>query len=91
MFEHIVHMGPMLLLAGLTAGLMAETVSRAGGYGLISDMVVGLIGSVVVGAIVWVAVAHEPGMLWMLVIGCVGAGLAVVAPRSLWRSTRLGT
>jgi len=32
-----------------------------------------------------------PGMLGMFVIGCAGAGLAIVAQRGLWRSARLGT
>ena len=88
MFEHIAQMGPMLILAGLLVGLTAETVSRVGGHGLIPDMVVGLVGSVLVGGIVWVGVSHEPGMLWMFLIGCTGAGLAVVAQRGLWRTSR---
>lgn len=29
MFEHIIQMGPMLVLAGLTAGWIADAVSRA--------------------------------------------------------------
>lgn len=90
MFEHIVQMGPMLVLAGLVAGWTAETVSRAGGYGLIPDMVFGLIGSVLVGGIFWV-VSGDAGILSTLVIGGAGAALAVVAQRSVWRSTRLGT
>jgi hypothetical protein len=32
MTDHIAQMGPMLILAGLVAGWMAEAVSRAGGY-----------------------------------------------------------
>ena len=91
MLEYIAHMGPMLVLAGLIAGWTVETVSRAGGYGLIPDMMAGLIGSVLVGGIIWAVVSREPGMLGMFVIGGAGAGLAVVAQRSLWRSTRLGT
>ena len=89
MWEHIAQMGPMLVLAGLLVGWTVEAVSRAGGYGLIPDMVAGLIGSVLVGGIIWVVVFH-PGMLGMFTIGCAGAGLAIVAQRSLWRSTRLG-
>ena len=89
--ENVAQMVPMLVLAGLVAGWVVETVSRAGGHGLIPDMVVGLIGSVLVGGTVWVGVSHVPGMLGMFVIGCAGAGVAVVAQRSLWRSTRLGT
>ena len=91
MMEHIAQMGPMLILAGLLAGLTAETISRAGGYGLIPDMVAGLMGSVLVGAIIWIVVSHQAGMVGMFVIGCAGAGLTVVAQRSLWRSSRPGT
>ena len=91
MMEVIAQMGPMLILAGLATGWMVQTVSRAGGYGLIPDMVTGVIGSVLVGGVIWGLVSYRPGMLGMCVIGCVGAGLAVVAQRSLWRSTRLGT
>jgi uncharacterized membrane protein YeaQ/YmgE (transglycosylase-associated protein family) len=89
--EHIAHMGPMLILAGLAAGWMAEAVSRAGGYGFITDMVVGLVGSVVVGAVVWFLVSSDAGMLGMFLVGCAGAALAIVAQRGLWRSLRPGT
>lgn len=91
MLEDMVQMGPMLVLAGLVMGMAAETISRAGGFGLIPDMGVSLAGSVLVGGIVWVGISHEPGMLLMFLIGSVGGGLAVVAQRGLWRSTRLGT
>jgi uncharacterized membrane protein YeaQ/YmgE (transglycosylase-associated protein family) len=91
MFEHIVQMGPMLVLAGLIAGWVAEAASRAGGYGFILDMVLGLIGSVVGGAIVWVLISSDIGMMGMLLIGCGGAALAIVAQRRLWRSALLGT
>ena len=91
MGEHIAQMGPMLVLAGLVVGWTVEAVSRAGGYGLIPDMVAGLIGSVLVGVISWVVVFNALGMLGMFGIGCAGAGLAIVAQRRLWRSTRLGT
>ena len=91
MFEHIMQMGPMLVLAGLIAGWVAEAAARAGGYGFILDMLVGLIGSVVVGAIVWSLTSSDLGMLSMLLIGCGGAALAIAAQRGLWRSALLGT
>ena len=86
MFEHIMQMGPMLVLAGLFAGWVAEAASRAGGYGFILDMVLGLIGSVVVGSIVWILISSDIGMPAMLMIGCGGAALAIAAQRRLWRS-----
>jgi len=89
MFEHIIQIGPMLVLAGLIAGWVAEAASRAGGYGFILDMVVGLVGSVVAGTIVWALTSSNVGMLAMLLIGCSGAALAIAAQRGLWRSTLL--
>jgi uncharacterized membrane protein YeaQ/YmgE (transglycosylase-associated protein family) len=86
MLEHIVQMGPMLVLAGLIAGWVAEAASRAGGYGFILDMVLGLAGSMIVGSIFWVLISSDLGMPAMLMIGCAGAGLAIVAQRWLWRA-----
>jgi uncharacterized membrane protein YeaQ/YmgE (transglycosylase-associated protein family) len=91
MTEHIAQMGPMLILASLVTGWMAEAVSRAGGYGLMTDLVLGLVGSVVGGTTVWVLVSTDAGMPGMFLIGCAGAALAIVAQRGLWRSLRLGT
>ena len=88
--EHIAQMGPMLILAGIIAGWIVETFSRAGGNGLIPDMVAGVAGSVLMGAIVWAVVFHTSSMLGMFAIGCAGAGLAIGAQRILWRSPRLG-
>ena len=90
MAEHVAQMGPMLILAGLAAGWMAEAVSRARGYGLIPDMVLGLVGSVAGGTIVWFLISSEGGMVTMFLIGCTAAALIIIAQRTLWRSARLG-
>jgi uncharacterized membrane protein YeaQ/YmgE (transglycosylase-associated protein family) len=91
MIEHIAQMGPMLILAGLVAGWMAEVLSRAGGYGLLVDMVVGVVASVVGGTMVWVLISTDAGMLEMFLIGSAGAAVAIAAQRGLWRSPALGT
>jgi uncharacterized membrane protein YeaQ/YmgE (transglycosylase-associated protein family) len=75
----------MLVIAGLAAGWVAETLSRAEHSGFIFDMVLGLIGSVVVGATAWVTVSSDAGMLAMFLIGCGGAALALVVQRMFWR------
>jgi uncharacterized membrane protein YeaQ/YmgE (transglycosylase-associated protein family) len=90
MTEHIAHMGPMLILAGLLAGWLAEALSRDGGYGYMLDMAVGLVGSVVAGTLVWIFFSGI-GMPLMFGSGCAGATLAIAAQRGLWRSVRLGT
>jgi uncharacterized membrane protein YeaQ/YmgE (transglycosylase-associated protein family) len=89
MFEHIMQMGPMLVLAGLIAGWVAEAALRARGYGFVIDMFLGFIGSVVGGAIVWVLTPSGIGMMAMLLIGCGSAALAIAAQRGLFRSARL--
>lgn len=91
MIEHIAQMVPMLILAGLVAGWMAEAVSRARGYGLIPDMVLGLVGSIAGGGIVWFVISGDAGMVTMFLIGCATAALMIIAQRSIWRSARLGT
>jgi uncharacterized membrane protein YeaQ/YmgE (transglycosylase-associated protein family) len=91
MSEHVAQIGPMLILAGLAGGWMAEAVSRARGYGLIPDMVLALIGSVAGGGTVWFVIAGEAAMATMFLIGCGAAALMIIAQRSFWRSARLGT
>ena len=87
--EYIAQIAPMLMLAGLLTGWTAEAISGAHGYGLIPDMMLGLVGSTVVGAIVSVVISHDAEMLAMFAIGGAGAALAITAQRALARSTRL--
>ena len=86
--EQIVQMGPMLVLAGLMMGWLAETTWRTGGYGLLSDIVVGLAGSLLGGVAFWVAISSQVGMVAMVVIGSGGGGLAIAAQRALSRWMR---
>jgi uncharacterized membrane protein YeaQ/YmgE (transglycosylase-associated protein family) len=88
MLEQVAQMGPLLVVAGLMTGWAAEAFARTGGYGLIPDMIVGALGSLLLGAVVLAGVSPGAGMLTMFVIGGAGAGLAVVVQRSLWRSVR---
>jgi len=88
--EHLMQMGPMLVLAALMMGLLAETVWRAGGNGLLNDMILGLAGSLVVGGIFLAVISSQVGMVAMVLIGCGGGALAIIAQRTLWRSMRSG-
>jgi len=91
MSETLVQMVPMLALGGLIAAWLAEAIARAGGYGFIPDTLLGLTGSMIAGAVVWAVTSRDPAMTTMLVVGGVGAGLAILAQRGLWRSARLAT
>ena len=88
MAEITVQMIPMLVLGGLVVGWLAEAASRAWGYGFIYDMVLGLAGSLIAGAFVWLVIWRDAGMATMLVVGCVGATLAIFAQRGVRPSTR---
>jgi uncharacterized membrane protein YeaQ/YmgE (transglycosylase-associated protein family) len=84
--EYAFQMGPMLLVGALMVGLLAEATWRSGGYGLITDLMIGLGGSVVLGAMAWLVISTHPGMLKMAAIGCIGGALAIGAQRTMWRA-----
>jgi uncharacterized membrane protein YeaQ/YmgE (transglycosylase-associated protein family) len=88
--EDVAQMGPMLVLAGLTVGWAAEALRRAGGPGLLGDLLVALVGSLVGGSVVWASTSTPPGMVAMFGIGCGGAALMIIAQRALWTSRRFG-
>ena len=91
MAEIIVQMTPMLVLGGLIMGWLAEVVSRPSGYGFISDTVLALAGSLFAGAFVWLVIWRDAGMTMMLLVGCIGAALAILAQRGVWPSARAAT
>ena len=86
--EHVAQMAPLLIVAGLVMGWLAEAATRAGGYGLINDMLTAVAGSIIAGSVFWMAVSATAGMVAMLLIGCTGGGLAIAAQRAFWRSAR---
>jgi uncharacterized membrane protein YeaQ/YmgE (transglycosylase-associated protein family) len=89
--EDIVRSGPFLILAGMTVGWIADAVRRAGGHGFIPDAILGIAGSVVVGATVQSLIGGELGLAATFVTGGVGAALVIGAQRGLRPSGRLGT
>ena len=82
--EYIAQMAPMLIVAGQVVVWLAQ-ISKTRGYGFLPDMALGLGGSVLAGTLVFAAVSADAGMLAMFGIGGVGAALAIVAQRGLWR------
>lgn len=81
MSEQIVRMGLMWILAGLSAGWLAETLIVRRGYGLLADMALG-VGAGLLGGGVFVMVSGRPGgMLAMFVYAFVLAFGVIVAQR----------
>jgi uncharacterized membrane protein YeaQ/YmgE (transglycosylase-associated protein family) len=73
------------VVVALLADWLAGFVMRGGGYGLIGDMVLGLVGSVVGGGIFRALnVAVGGGLFQTVCVAFVGAVIVLVAERKLW-------
>ncbi len=73
------------VVVGLLAGGLAEFVMKDGGYGLIGDLGLGLIGSVVGGWIFWaLGVSAGGGLFPTVFVAFVGAVIVIVAQRKVW-------
>ena len=73
------------VLVGLLAGWLAGIVMKDGGYGLIGDLVLGLVGSVVGGGLFWtLGVSAGGGLFPTALVAFVGAVIVIVAQRQAW-------
>ena len=75
----------MWVVVGLVAGWLAGIVMKGGGYGLIGDIVLGLVGSIV-GSWIFRALGVYPraGLLALVVVAFIGAVLVIGAQRMIW-------
>jgi hypothetical protein len=87
MNEQIVRMGVMWIMAGLSAGWLAETLIVRRGYGLIVDMTLGVGAGLVGGGVFLMVSGGLSGMLAMFVSAFVLAAGAIVAQRLFWPRT----
>jgi uncharacterized membrane protein YeaQ/YmgE (transglycosylase-associated protein family) len=73
------------MVVGLLAGWLAGIVMKDGGYGLIGDLGLGLVGSVVGGSIVRaLGVFAGVGLFPTVFVAFVGAVIVIVAQRKVW-------
>ena len=75
----------MWVLVGLLAGWLAGFVMKGGGYGLMGDIALGLIGSLL-GSWIFRAlgVSAGAGLFMAVVVAFVGAVLVIGAQRMIW-------
>jgi hypothetical protein len=86
MSEPIVQMGPMLVLAGLSAGWLADIFMIRRGYGLVVDLGLG-VGAGLIGGSAFLALSGlSPGMFGTFVAGVVLATGVILAQRFGWPS-----
>jgi uncharacterized membrane protein YeaQ/YmgE (transglycosylase-associated protein family) len=73
------------VVVGLLAGGLAEIVMKDGGYGLIGDLGLGIVGSVVGGGIFWaLGVSTGGGLFPTVYVAFAGAVIVIVAQRQVW-------
>jgi len=77
----------MWVLVGLSAGLLSRYLIKDGGYGLIGDLVLGLVGSIVA-SLLFRALGISPGaaLIGGVIVASAGAVLVILAQRVLWQA-----
>ena len=72
------------LIVGLVAGFLAGQVMKGGGYGLIGDIVMGIIGAFVGGLIFsFLMPGSEVGLIGSIVVAFIGAVVFIALVRAL--------
>lgn len=74
------------LVVGLIAGFLASAVMRGGGYGLIGDILIGIVGAFVGGLVVDLLSPGESFGFWgSVVVAFIGACILIVLLRAVSR------
>ena len=92
MNELIAFAAPMLALAAIACGWLADAVSPSRGYGFLVDMGMGLAGAVALVSVLYSVGWLAPvGLLVTFLVGVVGGAGAIVAQRVFWKGPALAT
>lgn len=77
----------IILLVGLVAGWLAGVLVRGGGFGLIGDIVVGILGAFIAGWLLpQLGVPIGGDLLWEIVSATIGAVILLVIIRVIRRA-----
>jgi uncharacterized membrane protein YeaQ/YmgE (transglycosylase-associated protein family) len=71
------------LVIGLIAGFLASRVMRGGGYGLVGDIVVGLIGALIGGFLASLLGFGSFGVLGSIIVAFIGACVLIAILRAV--------
>jgi len=69
------------LLIGIAAGWLAGQIMKSGGFGVLGDLIVGVIGALLGGFLFGLLGIAAGGLLWSLVTATVGAMLLIALLR----------
>jgi len=74
-----------LLVVGLIAGWLTGKIMRGAGYGVIVDTVLGVVGAMVGGSIMYFLGFWGSGFIYSIVVAVLGSVILVVIVRALRR------
>ena len=74
------------VVIGILAGFLAGKIMRGRGYGLLIDLLLGIVGSMLGGMVFGLLGLSSSGIVGQLVVATVGAILLIVIVRSLRRA-----
>ena len=69
------------ILIGIAAGFLAGQIMKGGGYGLIGDLIVGVIGALLGGWLFGLAGVAAGGLIGQLVVATIGAIVLILLLR----------
>ena len=70
------------LIVGLIAGFLASVVMRGGGYGVIGDIVVGLVGALIGGFLANLLGLGASGLIGTIIVAFIGACILIALLRA---------
>ena len=76
------------LIVGLVAGFLASLVMRGGGYGIVGDIVVGLVGALIGGFLASLLGLGSSGLIGTIIIAFIGACILIAILRAVAGGTR---
>ena len=76
------------LIVGLIAGFLASVVMRGGGYGIVGDIIVGLIGAFIGGWLFSLIGIGSGGLIGSIIVAFVGACILIFLLRLISGSYR---
>jgi uncharacterized membrane protein YeaQ/YmgE (transglycosylase-associated protein family) len=71
------------IIVGLIAGWLTGLLMKGGGYGIIGDLIVGLIGALVGGFLVGLFVHGSVGLIGSIIVAVIGAVVFVLILRTV--------
>jgi uncharacterized membrane protein YeaQ/YmgE (transglycosylase-associated protein family) len=73
------------ILIGIAAGWLAGQITKGGGFGLVGDLIIGVIGAIIGGFVFRLLGISASGLIGALTTATVGAILLLCALRLLWK------